>query len=811
MKIIKKTLAIVLTALMLVSAIPLNGFAETADSTEKQEETVVTVEGIQVFDVQIATQSKGSDCFDIPEFSYKLIYSDGKTEVKSSAEKDENLVVSHNQDETWWTAGGQENYIHVSYLGAETTVNVDIIDNYYEYYRISGGVEIREMSSKLKGEVEIPAILGGEKVISIEDMSKKITHLIIPKTVKKLPSYLLTEKGYAAKLEKITVHEDNSKYSSHDGVLYNKDKTKVLAIPYARKDDVKLHKSVKKIGDLKADKITVKVHSDSEYFSSKNGIIYNKDKTEVIYANKNIKGSYAMPSTVKKISESAFANCDELTSVKVSNAVTTITYKVFYSCDSLKKITLPKNLKTIKGNAFERSGLEKITIPDTVTTIGNWAFANCKKLKTVKLGDSLKTIGGYCFTNTSVKEITIPGKVKTIGGAAFYDCKKLTTVTLGKSVKTINWSAFENTKIKKITIPNSVKEIGSSAFGNCKKLKKVSIGSGLKDLEANVFYDCNKLDDVSISAKNKNLSCDGSAIYRKTDNSTILYFKQGQLGYIVKDGTKTIENPTFSTNTAASSLKTLILPNSVTGLTYDNFFSCVNLTSLTSITLPNKTQGVKWDTFYNSKKLVSVTIPKTVTRISYNAFNNKIKHVFYAGSKKQWKKIQIDTPEMFKNATIHYNSKGCEHKYSKGADLTCNICGYFEILPTTRTVKGKTYYYVNGKKNTSFTGVVEIDGKDKFFKKGVLKSNLDVPKVELKNTKKGVKVTWSKVTAAKKYVVYRQFYSNGKWSKNKVVETTTSRKFTDKVKSGKRVRYTVYAYNGKIKSKTNSGAKITTK
>ena len=77
------------------------------------------------------------------------------------------------------------------------------------------------------------------------------------------------------------------------------------------------------------------------------------------------------------------------------------------------------------------------------------------------------------------------------------------------------------------------------------------------------------------------------------------------------------------------------------------------------------------------------------------------------------------------------------------------------------------------------------------------------PTVEIANATKGVKVSWSKVSGAKGYTVYRSEYSGGKWSGWKNMGTAKSDKssWTDKsVKSGVQYKYTVRAVNGKVKS-----------
>jgi len=913
---IKKLLAVVLTALILISSIPLTSFAST-DNTLQVNEDSIFVEDLQIFDLQPATFNESTGFYDIPTFNYRVYLSDNTVITKSSTDADENFAVRHEQQYSSWQAGGQYNPLYVSYMGYEIVTSVTVIEDFFHFYHTDAGVVIFNISDLLTGAVAIPDTINGQPVVALDGIGKNVTELTIPASVTDIRTHWLTDKNCAPMLKTINVSSKNPNYSSYDGILYNKSKTEVLAVPAARTKNITLHKAVKTIEYLTLpDGVTVKTDPESKYFCSKGGVIYNKAVTKVVFVNKNISGSYTMPSTVTTINYGAFSECNDLTSVKMSNSVTTITYDVFYSCDSLKSvtlpnklksigggafseckslksITLPSTLKTIGGDAFSLTGLKTISFPDSVESIGHFAFAslpnlesvrfgkgikyigtaafdgsekiqrvyisnlkgwcnvdfrtehsnplyfakklyindklttklvipssvekisdyafcNFQGLKSISLNDKLKTIGDYSFANTLIKKLVIPNKVTKIGSCAFSNCKQLADITLGKALKTIDSCAFEGTAITEINIPNSVTALNGAVFSNCKNLKTVTIGTGLKDFYAGNFYDCNKIKDIKINSKNKYIYSDDNAVYSKTRSAIIMYYKQGNLGYVVADGTTQIDIPAFSATNASSSLKTLILPNSVTSLTYYSFFSCQNLTSLTSIKLPNKTEAIADMTFNNSKKIVSVTIPKSVTYIGYQAFGSKIKHVYYAGTKAQWKKIAIaEGNENLLGATIHYNSKGCTHKYSKGADLSCNVCGYFEILPTTRKISGKTYYYVNGKKATSFTGITKADGKTIFVKKGVVTPNLDSPKVKLENTKLGVEVSWSKVTAAKTYKVYRSVYSGGKWSKYKEYKHTKSLNFTDKVKSGTRVRYTVYACNGKITSKFKTGV-ITT-
>ena len=144
------------------------------------------------------------------------------------------------------------------------------------------------------------------------------------------------------------------------------------------------------------------------------------------------------------IGESAFRDCDRLTSVTIPDNVTTIGKNVFYGCNSLTNVTIGNSLTTIGEYAFYScDSLTSVNIPDSVTTIGDWAFRGCTSLTSVTIGNSVKTIGGdafqYCEGLTSVN---IPDSVTTIGPYAFSHCYSLTSVNIPDSVTTIRNGAF---------------------------------------------------------------------------------------------------------------------------------------------------------------------------------------------------------------------------------------------------------------------------------------------------------------------------------------------------------------------------------
>ena len=86
---------------------------------------------------------------------------------------------------------------------------------------------------------------------------------------------------------------------------------------------------------------------------------------------------------ISSLGESAFENCETLTSIKLGTGMEAIPFRCFNNCKALKTIDLPEGIKTIQENAFEDcSAMLTVVLPSTITAIENSAFD----------GASIKTI-----------------------------------------------------------------------------------------------------------------------------------------------------------------------------------------------------------------------------------------------------------------------------------------------------------------------------------------------------------------------------------------------------------------------------------
>lgn len=92
---------------------------------------------------------------------------------------------------------------------------------------------------------------------------------------------------------------------------------------------------------------SIEVSVDNKNYSSIDGVLFNKDQTElIIYPGKH--GSkYEVPSSVVTVADGAFEKCASITEVVFNEGVETIGKRVFFGCNELKTVVLPSSVKSI--------------------------------------------------------------------------------------------------------------------------------------------------------------------------------------------------------------------------------------------------------------------------------------------------------------------------------------------------------------------------------------------------------------------------------------------------------------------------------
>ena len=341
--------------------------------------------------------------------------------------------------------------------------------------------------------------------IAIIDCNESVTKIEIPAEIEDIPVVEIKSSAFNGCANLTSIIIPDSVTSIGDFAFENCSGLTSITIP----------DSVTSIGDHAFYNCltSITVSENNKYFSSLNGVLFNKDKTELVtYLIGNERTEYAIPDSVTSIGDRAFYKCSSLTSIIIPDSVTSIGDHAFYNCSSLTNITIPDSVTSIGDHAFHNcSGLTSITIPDSVTSIGDHAFYNCLTSITVSENNKyFSSLNGVLFNKDKTDlitypignertEYTIPDSVTSIGNFIFYNCSSLTSITIPDSVTSIGNFAFYNcSSLTSITIPDSVASIGNSAFYNCSSLTNIKLPDVIDIISGNTFRDCSSLLNIII-------------------------------------------------------------------------------------------------------------------------------------------------------------------------------------------------------------------------------------------------------------------------------------------------------------------------
>ena len=140
---------------------------------------------------------------------------------------------------------------------------------------------------------------------------------------------------------------------------------------------------------------SVHVDGANAYFSSdEEGVLYNRNKTELIYFPAgNARSTYTVPASVKTISSCAFNSNENLKSLDIMSGTQKIEWGVFEECKSLETVQLPNTVTELcYHNFLSCKALENVTLPDSLTSLEYRMFIDCNELKYVHIPASVTSI-----------------------------------------------------------------------------------------------------------------------------------------------------------------------------------------------------------------------------------------------------------------------------------------------------------------------------------------------------------------------------------------------------------------------------------
>lgn len=260
-------------------------------------------------------------------------------------------------------------------------------------------------------------------------------------------------------------------------------------------------------------KIGANAFKNTSYYNNpnhwENGVLYLEKY--LLEAMPTIHGEYHIKSGTTLIADAAFKDCDTLESVVFPDSVTTIGRESFFNCSLMKNVTVSENVTEIGNYAFgfvcdeeqwpyTHRRIEDFTIKGRSNTAAedyalNYSIAftgdPTKFTYTVLENGTIEITGTEqdCppWRITEIPTVYDGYTVTKIGDGAFAGCDSLIRITIPNSVTSIGDVAFMNTNLWDIIIPDGVTDIGIGAFNGCVGLSRIIIPDSVTNIGYEAF------------------------------------------------------------------------------------------------------------------------------------------------------------------------------------------------------------------------------------------------------------------------------------------------------------------------------------
>ena len=239
------------------------------------------------------------------------------------------------------------------------------------------------------------------------------------------------------------------------------------------------------------------VDPGSKYLSAFDGVLFNKDMTELIRYPLAGESEYVVPDTVTEIDDYAFADCPNIVRIILNENVITIGHHVFADCTKLRYIDGALGIQIIPNNAFEGClSLSEFETWVNVVSIKDHAFIDCPELTTIILGRNVRDLGegitdlcpkfeGYVVDDENIYFKSENGILFNKNSSMLIKypaIKSESSYIVPRKVRDIAERSFAgNDSLTSVVFPNDLKTIGRYAFVGCTALN-------VRDLPPKLLY-----------------------------------------------------------------------------------------------------------------------------------------------------------------------------------------------------------------------------------------------------------------------------------------------------------------------------------
>lgn len=598
-------------------------------------------------------------------------------------------------------------------------------------------------------ELNFPSEIEGYQVTSIPWMeysfmyNDQVTGISIPDGITDVPWYAMKS---VPNLETITVSDNNTGLSVHDGILFNKDMTMLM-----------------------------------EYPASKQG------------------SEYVIPESVSSLRDYAFSNTKYLEELTLSSQITWYENSINY-CDSIRTLNL-NMLSYVGGTQLNGNvNVEKITVSENNTALcvyDNVLYGNNDDNTTKLLyypsgrtdevftipdevnGMTVTYIMDGAFNFCKLREIIFPESLVMVGGRAFEYSQNLTTAVFPENTANLGSNAFMGcNSMKYIYVPEAAASIACFTSGGPEDIKIYGVpGSAAEEYVNEGYNGCFFVNiaeekipqDITLNNEETAASCSQLEDGSWQINADLAETKAVDLSAFARKGvTYSCENTDIATVDENGSVTLLSEGTAQVRITAnvaegdEEYFAPTEM--IINIVITNSDDPGTDPDDPGTDPVDPVCTEQTIT-----------------GSSK---------------FTKTYGCSAFSLKQSAMTDLTYKSSN-------TRIAKVSSTGKVTIKRPGTVRITVTAAGTDAFYeasKTVTVKSTVGRPTLKVKAGKRKIKLSWNKVPKASGYIIYVKYPGSTKYKRMLKVSSKIKSVTHMDLTSGKTYRYKVRAYvkiNGK--------------
>jgi len=364
-------------------------------------------------------------------------------------------------------------------------------------------------------------------------------------------------------LAAIDVAEGNPLYRSVGGVLFDKKLTRLVRCPEGYSGSLFIPASVERLSPWcfeSCERLTeINVEEANPWYSSLEGILYNKRQTTLLTCPGGKTGQVMIPARVDLLASGAFDGCEGVTGIVADGA-----NRHYRSVDG---ILYDRQMTTVVRCPEGKKGLE--IIPASVTHRADGSHRKCRGLSAVEADDAnpcFSSLDGILYDKGYIKLIgcpdarggvvDIPASVACVSKPAFSNCSGVTEIRVNAAnpfFSSEDGILFNKDRSRLICCPWGKEGVAR-------------IPANFMDFEDNAFWECAKLTAFDVASDNPVYSSrDGLLLNKKMTN--LILCPRGKSGQVrIPASVEIIHEEAFK---GCDQLECVVIPDEAMGVWCD--------------------------------------------------------------------------------------------------------------------------------------------------------------------------------------------------------------------------------------------------